>query len=156
MVDFIIKLPHFVILAPVCNKDYPTLYLTRLILAIYCVRCPHAMPFFQQQNALFSTEKLQKCMSFRGCIILNDLNLEKWRLKINNCTFLFVFLALFMLYCTHALIFWNKSCLTFLSGSANFCRDHQLQLEIKTEPAKLFYQKLLYFLSVIWLYHDKL
>ena len=50
-----------------------------------------------------------KLMPFRGggwwCSILHALNLERWGVKIHNCTLLLEFLALFWLYCMHALIF---------------------------------------------------
>ena len=44
-------------------------------------------------------------MSFSGvCTILNALNLEKWGIKIHNCTLLLDLFAIPWFYRTHALV----------------------------------------------------
>ena len=68
------------------------------------------MPFFLELNALFSTKNSKKTYCLRGFSVINALNFKKWVVKIQNCALLLDFFVLFALYCTYALIFYNKPC----------------------------------------------
>ena len=70
--------------------------------------------FFEIKNTLFSVETLKSTSCLEGCSIPNVLNLEKLGVKIVNCSLLLGFIALFLLYCVHALFYQSKSCMPTL------------------------------------------
>ena len=79
-------------------------YQTGFILILHCMQYPHGVPNLRQ-NTLFFVKSFKTASCLRGGSILNALNLEKHWLRIQNCALLLNFLALFLLYRTHAPIF---------------------------------------------------
>ena len=64
---------------------------------------PASSALSEKRNAFSSTKN-----SKNTCHLGNALNLGKWGVKTHNCVLSLDVLALFWLYRTHALIFWNK------------------------------------------------
>ena len=91
------------------TRPWSVLYGSRLILATYCMRYPHAVPFFKKKKkkkkkALFFTKTSKNTCHLGGCSILNVLNSEKWRVKIHYCALSLNFLAL-ICYTAHMPLF---------------------------------------------------